>query len=369
VGEILLGILFVVGLLLAVSAGFQSVTYYVPYATVGLVLVIRRRGHAIGWLLLILAGLSVTSTTSFTSSGPLIDGTAPIGERILAWTTVLVGPPVFCAYAVLAMVFPSGRLPGGTWGRIDRALIVVMVLVLAVIAAVPTVPLTMADGSMIDLLSPFSFLPPGPLWDGVFNGGVLILLACSVVPAASLAVRLRRAVGVERQQLRWVAASLVLVAAAVTLGVFTSVWLPAEIAFPMVPVAVAIAVLRYRLYEIDRIISRTIAYASLTGILVVVFAGAILVFQAVLAPLTNGNTVAVAASTLIVAALFQPIRRPLQERVDRRFNRARYDADRTLASFAGALREDVDLQRLGTDIRSTVDQTVQPTFVSLWLRR
>jgi membrane protein implicated in regulation of membrane protease activity len=174
---------------------------------------------------------------------------------------------------------------------------------------------------------------------------------------------------VERQQLRWVAASLVLVAAAVTLGVFTSVWLPAEIAFPMVPVAVAIAVLRYRLYEIDRIISRTIAYASLTGILVVVFAGAILVFQAVLAPLTNGNTVAVAASTLIVAALFQPIRRPLQEKVDRRFNRARYDADRTLASFAGALREDVDLQRLGTDIRSTVDQTVQPTFVSLWLRR
>jgi hypothetical protein len=143
----------------------------------------------------------------------------------------------------------------------------------------------------------------------------------------------------------------------------------AFLGFALLPVAIGVAVLRYRLFEIDRIISRTISYATVTGVLVVAFAGAILLFQSVLAPVTGGNTVAVAASTLVVAALFQPLRRWVQSRVDRRFDRTRYDAERILAEFASGLRDEVDLGQLGAEIQATVALTVAPASVWLWLRQ
>jgi hypothetical protein len=146
-------------------------------------------------------------------------------------------------------------------------------------------------------------------------------------------------------------------------------WLVAFLAYLALPVAIGIAVLRYRLYEIDRIISRTIGYAVVTVTLAVTFGGAILLFQAVLAPLTGGNTLAVAASTLVAAALFQPLRRRVQTVVDRRFNRARYDAERTAAAFAAQLRDEVDLRNLSGDVLQVVAQTVAPATVALWLRR
>jgi len=128
-------------------------------------------------------------------------------------------------------------------------------------------------------------------------------------------------------------------------------------------------VLRYRLYEIDRIVSRTIGWAIVSAVLATVFVVVILVLQTALAQVTSSNTVAVATSTLVVFALFQPLRRRVQARVDRRFNRARYDAERTLAAFAGRLRDEVDLGQLRAEIIGTVDRTVQPTTVSVWLRR
>jgi hypothetical protein len=135
------------------------------------------------------------------------------------------------------------------------------------------------------------------------------------------------------------------------------------------PIAIGVAITRYRLYEIDRIISRTIGYALVTSVLVIVFAGAVLGLQAVLEPLTGGNTVAVAASTLIVAALFQPLRRRIQSTVDRRFDRARYDGERTVAAFAARLRDQVELDSLETDLQGVVGQTVAPTSLGLWVRR
>jgi len=146
------------------------------------------------------------------------------------------------------------------------------------------------------------------------------------------------------------------------------VWLGAVVAFPCVPIAVGIAVLRYRLYEIDRIVSRTISYAAVTAVLVAVFVGAILLFQAVLAPVTGENTVAVAASTLVVAALFQPLRRRIQGVVDHRFNRARYDAQRTAEAFADRLRDQVDMDPLRADLVATVDASLRPTLAGIWLR-
>jgi hypothetical protein len=134
------------------------------------------------------------------------------------------------------------------------------------------------------------------------------------------------------------------------------------------PVAIGLAVLCYRLYEIDRVISRTISWASVTLILGSLFVAVILVAQALLAPVTQSNELAVAGSTLLVFALFQPIRRRVQRLVDRRFNRSRYDAERTVAEFAARLRDEVDLEHLRTEILATVAATVEPSSVSLWLR-
>jgi hypothetical protein len=135
-----------------------------------------------------------------------------------------------------------------------------------------------------------------------------------------------------------------------------------------VPISVGIAVLRYRLYEIDRIVSRTIGWAMVSAVLVAVFIALVLVTQTALASITSSNTFAVAGSTLVVAALFQPLRRRVQSGVDRRFNRARYDAERTVTAFAARLRDDVDMDQLRAEITSTVGRTVQPASVALWLR-
>jgi hypothetical protein len=146
-------------------------------------------------------------------------------------------------------------------------------------------------------------------------------------------------------------------------------WVVGFLAFVGLPIAISIAVLRYRLYDIDRIVSRTIGYVIVTVTLAAVFAGAILAFEAVLTPLTGGNAVSVAASTLVAAALFQPLRRRVQAVLDRRFNRAGYDAERTVEAFAAQLRDEVDLESLSADVMQVVARTVAPATASLWIRR
>ena len=198
---------------------------------------------------------------------------------------------------------------------------------------------------------------------------------------ASLVVRYRRAIGVERQQLKWLAAVVAIAGPALAIAILSSgatsgiiadvsnaAWGIALITLALLPVAIGAAVLRYRLYEIDRLVSRTIAYGVLTAIVGSLFIGFILVFQAVLAPVTQSNELAVAGSTLLAAALFQPLRRRVQRLVDGRFNRSRYDAERTVAAFAGRFRDEVDLQQLRAEILATVAHTVEPSSVSLWLR-
>lgn len=146
---------------------------------------------------------------------------------------------------------------------------------------------------------------------------------------------------------------------------------PDEVSFfgmALLPIGIGIAVLRYRLYEIDRIISRTVSYAAVTPVLGGVFVCVILVLQALMAPVTRSNTWAVAGSTLVVAALFQPLRRRIQAGTDRRFNRSRYDAQQTAAAFAGRVRDEVDLGQLSAEVVRIVEQTVQPATASIWLR-
>jgi hypothetical protein len=195
----------------------------------------------------------------------------------------------------------------------------------------------------------------------------VLLSAALLVGVAALVVRFAKSSGEERLQLKWcAAAALVLVVVFVA-----SIWLNSAVvevlqslAFVCLWTAIAIAVLKYRLYDIDRIISRTLAYVIVTGLLVGVYAGLVLVATQVLSLHTP---VAVAASTLAAAALFNPVRRRVQQLVDRRFNRARYDADQTVANFAARLKDTVDLDSVRADLATVVDQALEPAHVSVWI--
>ncbi len=346
----------------------------VSLATSGALLLTRLPGNRIG-LLLWLAG--VLFGISWGMSAPLV-ATPPGGPWLLAIANAIWLPPIVLMGVVLPLLFPTGHLPSRRW----RGVLVVVAVATAI--------------AMIQLaFSPFGAgsAPPGvanPLAVGgalastlSLMGSVAFLAAvvCFPLAAGSLVVRYRRASGVERAQLRWFAAVASLIGISFTVIITTSSlagdlatvvnnagWLCLLAGLAVLPVAIGIAVLRYRLYEIDRIISRTISWAVATTLLLVVFVGAILLFQAVFASLTGGSTLAVAASTLAVAALFQPLRRRVQRPVDRRFNRAHIDAERTVDAFVGRLRGEVDLEQLAAEVSGTVSGTLQPASVSLWLR-
>jgi hypothetical protein len=221
--------------------------------------------------------------------------------------------------------------------------------------------------------------------EAVWTVAVILILgslaAALLLALAAVIVRLRRSEGVEQAQLKWFVAAIVAVCACVTLGFADGGYLGlAEGASPtgfdllayasqsLPPIAVGVAVLRYHLFEIDRIISRTLSWAMLTGLLGAVFIGLVVGLQAVFANVTRTNTLAVAASTLVVAALFQPLRRGIQSAVDRRFNRSRYDAERTVAEFATRLRNEVEITTVTTDLHGTVLRAVNPSSLGLWIR-
>ncbi len=195
-----------------------------------------------------------------------------------------------------------------------------------------------------------------------------------LVAVVSIFVRLRTADGVERQQLKWFAYAtglLVLVVAA-SLMAFgsSSAFLLAfnVLALLAMPAAIGVAVLRYRLYDVDTVINRTVVYTTLTGVLVVAYLGSVLLFRLVLTPVIGESDVAVAGSTLAVAALFRPARSRVQSLVDKRFYRRRYDADLTLAAFTRRLRHELDLDAVGTALRGAAVETVQPSHASVWVR-
>ena len=350
----------------------------ISFATAGAILVSRLPGNVIGWLLALI-GLCLalgSGAAGLADAGLNVHPGSVPGAIWFAWLTEWIWAPAVGIIALLLLVYPSGRLLSAQWR-----------------------PVAVATGFLIVLLSIGSAVGPWP--DGQFpvdnplliTGGSDVLyavfgvivgplaLAVAVLSVASLVIRYRRSAGVERQQLKWFVsvAAISVPAFLVSSALFGIAGIAGDVAnvltavafvgFALLPVAIGIAVLRYRLFEIDRIISRTIGWAMVTGVLATVFVAVILVTQAALAPITSSNTLAVAASTLVVFALFQPIRRRIQTRVDRRFNRARYDAERTLAVFASGLRDEVDLGQLRVEITHAVRTTVQPASVSLWLRR
>lgn len=199
------------------------------------------------------------------------------------------------------------------------------------------------------------------------------------MPVAALVVRWRRGSTLERTQIKWVAAASVVllvgeIASLLTFDPTNPLGNPitfaaATLCTAVVPLAMGVAILRYRLYEIDRLISRTIGWAIVTGLLVAVFAGAVVGLQALLAGFTQGQTLAVAASTLVAFALFQPVRRQVQRAVDRRFDRARYDAERTAGAFADRLRDETDIETVTADLTATTRAALAPAGLGIWIRR
>jgi hypothetical protein len=271
----------------------------------------------------------------------------------------------------IPVIFPDGHLPSPRW---RWPVVAVLVWWAGEFLRYGFAPELIPD---TNIKNPFHIAGIAPLLsalDRPYLIGVPIFLAA----IASVGIRYRRGSIVERQQLKWLIAVTAFAAVAwivvITGGVTGSVvllgigWSCGLLAFTGFPIAIGIAVLRYRLYEIDRIISRSIAWALVTGVLVAVFFGVVVALQAVLIDFTQGETVAVAASTLAAAGLFQPLRRRVQRIVDRRFDRATYDAQRTVATFAERLRDEVALDAVVADLQRTVAASIKPASFSLWLR-
>ena len=380
----------VLGLVVAeaiVGAGSQVgpvwVLIFVPFAGIGALLAIRRPQTSIGWLLLAQGWMfAIIMSPVHATIQQFADGTFDIPSGILAVLQGGAGPATFFLYAVLATVFPSGRLPAGRWGMVGRTALGTGLLLVIAGFVMPVINISLAlHEAKVPVRNPIALLPDLPIWRVITLDTTFFPIVVLVVAAAiSLVVRLRFARGTERQQLHWFAASIALAVAGVASGVAISYVLPGSsetgiawvlviVAFATTPTAVGIAVLRYRLYEIDRIISRTIGWAAVTGVLVAVLAGSIVGLQAILARFTQGETLAVAASTLLAFALFQPVRRRVQTAVDRRFDRARYDGDRMAAAFGARLRERVDLAGLEADIAGVVDSALRPSSISVWIRQ
>ncbi len=341
----------------------------------GALIAVRRPGNPIGWLFLLFAfGWSL----SFASDGLAID--FPPSPQI-AWLVTIgqeLGGLGFVSILLLLIYFPTGTLPSRRWWVLP------FVEILGALAS--AIASLFMPGSPVQPPVPGLVNPLGrPDWAPalqVFNTiGQLTLVPVMIGCVVLLAVRIRRSEGVERQQLKWfgwatgVVTALLLVSLSVPLLGLTvipfadAVWNLTLSSLVLLPAAAAIAILRYRLFDIDRLISRTVSYAILTAVLAVVYVAGFLGLQAVLSSVTESEgPVAVAASTLAVFALFTPVRRRIQAVVDRRFNRARYDAQQSAEAFAGRIRDEVNIEQLSAEVVRVLERTVQPASAGIWLR-
>lgn len=353
-----------------------------PLSLVGGLLISRIPRNPVGWLL----GLSGVLFALMFAAGAYSwsalvahPGGLPGGE-IAALLSSSVFPPALGSLVLLLLFFPSGRGLGGRWVWLERGMILIVLTVTVTGLFQDTLQITsnLAEGGASSgRFIPNPLAPHGPLRTVIAalapiigSGSIPIVL----LGPLSLIVRYRRSKAVERQQIKWLAYS-----ATISFGLLVaSNFVPSEIAnwtwgsgavsLGLLPIAIAIAVLRYRLYDIDILIRRTLVYLAVSGILLAAYVGGVALFQRLLAPVTEGNGAAVAISTLAVVALFQPVRRRIGGAVDRRFYRSRYDAERTLDAFSARLRDVVDLRALEAGLLEAVYETVRPVRASVWLR-
>jgi hypothetical protein len=357
------------------------------YTGIGRLITARVRGNPLGWLLGLI-GLS--AATSIFAEQYAVYGLATVrgslpAARLIGALAGGTAQLTVVLLIVLILLFPDGRLPSRRWRPVAWAIV-------AVAAGWVTQDLqvgTTISGGFTNALetakasyrNPYGILPPHGWYSGLLKVIFILGIVIALLVIASVIVRRRGASTELRKQLAWLGYvgvmtavwPLVLILAAVVAPTAANAWLGQLIwAFMVltpvagIPAACAVAILKYRLYEIDRIISRTLAYAIVTGLLVGVYAGLVLLATEVF---RFHTPVAVAASTLAAAALFSPLRRRVQRAVDRRFNRARYDADQTVAAFAARLKDAVDLDSVSYDLAAVVQQALEPAYLSIWVSR
>ena len=344
-----------------------GLTFIVAFATVGAVLAWKKPGNPIGWLL---SGSGLAYALGGSAQMLIhFPRTRTLGYW-LGWTWLLgLG---LCVFVVL--LFPAGSLPSRHWRPVAWA------------AGAGLAGWVLGNAFAPTILSADSPVPnpvgvtgaPGKIFQVMAGSSAALIAATALAAVLSLVFRYRRAQAAERAQLRWLVYAGALTVAAVVAGLLTAQIIGTNStttnlqnalgsgAAVLLPAAIGIAVLRYRLYDIDRIISRTVAYAIVTGLLIGVYAGLVLLATHLL---RFHTPVAVAAATLAAAALFNPVRRRVQHQVDRRFNRARYDADQVAAAFAARLKDTVDLNSVRDDLTGIVSRALEPAHVSVWISR
>ena len=352
----------------ALLGGLGIMLMLMVTAVVGLLVAWHQPANPIGWLLLASAllypvGLNAADYARlFGSLGSWGRDAAP-----MAFLLSPLGIAPVALFPLVILLFPDGRLPSRRWRALVWAALgaaaaaVVLQDVETVGAAVRGQFRITAGGT----LPAQHWMPPGVT--GAVQGMVAVTLIVVWLAAIGRQVASwRRSSGDRRQQLKWLASGGVVfgAAVAVTFTVNSAVWELAALAFAAIPLSIGVAILRFRLYDIDRLLSRTLGYALVTGLLVGVYAGLVLLATQVL---NFSSTWAVAGSTLAAAALFNPVRRRVQRVVDRRFNRARYDADAAVAAFAGRLKDAVNLDAVGADLADVTQRALEPAHLGLWL--
>lgn len=351
----------------------------IPFAVVGALIITRRPGNGIGWLF---CGIgfsfslhSALDAYALYAAVGRSDAGLP-GATVAAWLVLWSRKvEVVLAFVFLPLLYPTGRLPSSRWRLVAWLGALSLLLMMIADAFRPG----LVEASEIPVgPSPLGVAGAGQVLDGLEIIAVWALsFPAALAAATSVVLRFRHARGVERLQLKWFAYAIVSI---LTFDLLGSAFLAAFNASPLIldliesivalglPIALGIAVLRYRLYDIDRLVNRTLVYGLITVLLGLVYITGVFILAPLLNPTDGDSGLAVATSTLAVAALFRPLRHRVQGLVDRRFNRRHYDAARTIEAFSARLSKQVDLDTLAADLLEVVNETVEPTCVSLWLR-
>jgi hypothetical protein len=365
--------------------GLVGGALFLAFPLVGALIASRRPKNTVGWLCLAIGLLWALSGMGdyYSYYGAATPGSVPypvVMAGISNWVWV---PAVGLLGTYVLLLFPNGRLASRRWRPLAWLSGAVIVLLSVGVMLAPV-----RLDNLRGMRNPFGI--EGAQW---LTAGAYIVLPllplCMLASALSLVLRYRRSGGEERQQIKWIAFAASVVVVVYVIAMIASFVVPAESSwttagsvwwlnlliyavlssFTMVPIAIGFAVLKYRLYDIDIVINRTLVYGTLTATLVALYFGGIVVLQRVFVALTGEkSTVAVVASTLLIAALFNPLRRRIQGFIDRRFYRRKYDARKTLESFSAKLRDETNLDALSDDLVGVVRETMQPAHVSLWLR-
>jgi hypothetical protein len=360
----------------ALSGGVYFVAI-VAFATVGAMLIARRTDNRIGWVFLalgVVVAMRITGATYAEYALLIRPDSLPEG-RVAVALGEAVSATMFALVGLAVLLFPDGRLPSRRWRRLPW--------VLGIAAVSGAVGSGLAPGHFVDaeefrrFSNPLGVGSEREPFEALAGLGWLLVSLGIFACGTAMVRRMRRAHGIERLQLKWMAFAASLFAVGfvvISITFFAGLSGPTidavrvgvlGLGFCTIPLAAGVAILRYRLYDIDVVINRTLVYGSLTGLLAGAYLGSVLLLQLVLSP---SSDLAIAGSTLAVAALFRPARARVQATVDRRFFRRKYDAQRTLEQFAARLRDEVSLDALNAELRAVVAETMQPAHVSIWVR-